>query len=147
MRYLRVLIAVGMLLPCAAWAQKQMYAIPVQKDVPVYQNRIRKVYEKPLFVMEEQGRYVVVEKAKDALKVQDGDRKAGWVEKGKVKTVLENKEFSFDAVQVQPWIDNPQLVVIIDGNDPSAKPIVLERSFADALRENVDQETINRQVN
>jgi hypothetical protein len=147
MRYYAVFLAVGMLLPCAAWAQKQMYAIPTQKEVPVYQNEMRKIYEKPLFVMEEQGRYIVKEKGKDAIKIQDRDGKTGWVESGRVKIVSENKLFVYEPAEVQKWLDYPQPLIVFGGDSAIQNPVILDRSFADALRENVDQETINRQVN
>jgi hypothetical protein len=69
------------------------------------------------------------------------------VESGRVKIVSENTSYAYEAAEVLSWLDNPQLITILDANNPKATPLVLERSFADALRENVDQETINRQVN
>jgi hypothetical protein len=146
MRYYAIFLALSMMLPWAAWAQKQMYAIPVQKDVPVYQNEIRKLYEKPLFVMEEQGRYFIKETGKNAVKIQDREGSAGWVELRRIKMVSENKSFSYDPAVIESWLDNPQLTAIIDGNDPKANPLILDRSFADALKENVDKETIFRQA-
>jgi hypothetical protein len=52
----------------------------------------------------------------------------------------------FDDAEVIGYLDNPTPVYIIDADNPNADPIKLDRSFADALRENVDRETIERQT-
>jgi len=52
----------------------------------------------------------------------------------------------FDNAEVIGYLDNPTPVYIIDSDDPNADPINLDRSFKDALRENVDKETVERQA-
>jgi hypothetical protein len=52
----------------------------------------------------------------------------------------------FDNADVIGYLDNPTPVYIIDAEDPNSDPINLTRSFKDALRVNVDQETIERQT-
>jgi hypothetical protein len=147
MKYYAVFLAVGMLLPFAAWAQKQMYAIPLQKDLPVYQNEIRKLFESPLFTVCSESRLVVKETGKNAIKVQDLDGRTGWVEKTRVKIISQNKTIKYDPAAVEGYPDVPDVVWVPGKPDPLTTPVILERSFADALRENVDQETIDRQVN
>ena len=56
-----------------------------------------------------------------------------------------NKSFRFDSTDVHGYLDNPTLTCILDSDDPSAEPIHLERSFKDALCENLDKETVDRQ--
>ena len=72
--------------------------------------------------------------------------KRGWVDKGSVVAVGKSKTFVFDNADVIGYLDNPTPVYIIDADDPNANPITLDRSFKDALRENVDRETVERQV-
>ena len=60
--------------------------------------------------------------------------------------VGKSKTFVFDNAEVIGYLDNPTPVYIIDIDDPNADPINLDRSFKDALRENVDKETVERQV-
>jgi hypothetical protein len=147
MRYYAVFLAVGMLLPFAVWAQKQMYAIPTQKEVPVYQNEIRKLFESPLFTVSSESRLVVKETGKNAIKVQDLDGRTGWVEKARVKIISQNKTIKYEPAAVEGYINDPGVIWVPGKPDPLTNPVILERSFADALRENVDQETIMRQVN
>ena len=56
------------------------------------------------------------------------------------------KKFMFDDAEVIGYLDNPTPVYIIDADNKDATPIKLDRSFADALRQDVDRETVERQV-
>jgi hypothetical protein len=68
------------------------------------------------------------------------------VEKRLVITIGKSKTFVFDNAEVMGYLDAPTPVYIIDSDDPNAERIYLDRSFKDALRDNVDKETIERQV-
>jgi hypothetical protein len=59
--------------------------------------------------------------------------------------VRQNQIFLFDTIDVEPFSSEPSLLVIIGKDDNPENAIVLDRSFADALRENIDRETIYRQ--
>ncbi len=61
-------------------------------------------------------------------------------------TVLGAKTFSFENTDVLGYLDNPTPVYIIDVDDPNAEKITLDRSFKDALRDNVDKFTLEREV-
>jgi hypothetical protein len=87
-----------------------------------------------------------LENGKQSFKVQKGDGTVGWIEKRLVQTTGKSKTFVFDDAEVIGYLDNPTPVYIIDADNPNADPIKLDRSFADALRENVDRETIERQT-
>lgn len=147
MRYCIVSLVAAVCMPCAVWAQQLMYAIPLQKELDVYQNEVRKLYEKPLFVVAGDSRLVVKETGKNSLRVQDAEGRAGWVEKSLVKIVGENKMYSYDPINIENQLNGPIMLWIIEGDDYVGKPIALDRSFADELRENVDRETIARQTN
>jgi len=55
-----------------------------------------------------------------------------------------SKSMAFEAAEVMGYLDNPTPVYIVDIDDPNADPITLDRSFKDALKENVDKETMER---
>jgi hypothetical protein len=131
-----------------AFAQKDLkkYVTPTKDEVGVFKNEVRELYEKPSFVVGTSDRLLVLETGKQSYKVQKGDGTAGWVEKRLVVTTGKSKSFVFDDAEVIGYLDNPTPVYIIDADNPNADPIKLDRSFADALRENVDRETIERQT-
>ena len=131
-----------------AFAQKdaKKYVTPTKEDVGVFKNEVRELYEKPSFTVGTNDRLLVLETSKQAYKVQKSDGETGWVEKRLVVTTGKSKSFVFDDAEVIGYLDNPTPVYIIDADNPNADPIKLDRSFADALRENVDRETIERQT-
>ena len=141
------LIIIG-LMATLAFAQKDLkkYVTPTKDEVGVFKNEVRELYEKPSFVVGTSDRLLVLETGKQSYKVQKGDGTAGWVEKRLVVTTGKSKSFVFDDAEVIGYLDNPTPVYIIDADNPNADPIKLDRSFADALRENVDRETIERQT-
>jgi hypothetical protein len=141
------LIIIG-LMATLAFGQKDMkkYVTPTKDEVGVFKNEVRELYEKPSFVVGTSDRLLVLETGKQSFKVQKGDGTTGWVEKRLVVTTGKSKSFVFDDAEVIGYLDNPTPVYIIDADNPNADPIKLDRSFADALRENVDRETIERQT-
>jgi hypothetical protein len=139
-------LAVAMLMPSVFAVQKQTYAIPVQKELAVYQNQIRKLYEKPLFTVTGENRLIVRESGENAVKVEDAEGRTGWVEKKLVTLVREYRKFVYDAASVERYLDAPELIWV-EGKDQSVENfLTLSRSFTDELRENVDQETVIRQT-
>jgi len=146
MKLYSIILGIGILLPAAAWAGNRLYAVPLQKDVPAYRNETRKLYEKPAFVLDEKTRYVVKETGKALLRIGDNAGNEGWVEKSAIKTISENSSFTYDPADVSTWLENPQPFMVFGPDFADQTPIVLERSFADALRINVDHETVSRQA-
>jgi hypothetical protein len=146
LKYVSFLI-VGLMVTIA-FAQKdtKKYVTPTKEDVGVFKNEVRELYEKPVFTCGSNDRLLVLETGKQSYKVQKGDGETGWVEKRLVVTTGKSKSFVFDDAEVIGYLDNPTPVYIIDADNPNADPIKLDRSFADALRENVDRETIERQT-
>ncbi|MDR2692673.1 MAG: hypothetical protein LBB74_00455 [Chitinispirillales bacterium] len=70
---------------------------------------------------------------------QPKSERAGVGEKSAV-----SKTMSFNATEVQGYIDTQSPVAIIDIDAAEQEPIVLNRSFKDALKENVDRESLER---
>jgi len=118
---------------------------PNKDGVGVYKNEIRELYEKPLFTVGTSDRLSIVGTKGNFYKVKVKGR-TGWVEKSNVQSVGRSRTFVFDNAEVVGYLDNPTPVYIMDTDDPNADPINLDRSFKDALRENVDKETVERQV-
>jgi len=55
-----------------------------------------------------------------------------------------SKSMNFNALEVQGYIDAQSPVSVLDINDAAQDPIILNRSFKDALKENVDRESLER---
>jgi len=112
----------------------------------VYQNEIRKPYENPIGSVNMADRLQVIEEKRNHYKVK-GPGVTGWIEKQLVASAAKgSKTYLFDDAEVLGYLDNPTPVYIIDADDKDRDPIKLERSFAEALRENVDRETVERQA-
>jgi len=52
--------------------------------------------------------------------------------------------YTFSQVEIVGYQDNPTPFYILDANDGQNMIVDLERSFSDALKRNVDKETIQR---
>ncbi|MCL2220131.1 MAG: hypothetical protein FWC23_08565 [Chitinispirillia bacterium] len=55
-----------------------------------------------------------------------------------------SRSLSYDALEIEGYFGNPTLVQITLTDDPDSEPIVLDRSFREALKENSDKETMER---
>lgn len=55
-----------------------------------------------------------------------------------------SKSMLFEAAQVQDYLDVKTPVAILEVGEVDADPISLNRSFKDALKENMDRESIER---
>ncbi len=126
-------------------AEAKKYVQAKQNDVGVYKNQIREVYEQPIFKVGTDDRLLILESKGDHYKVQNAEGQVGWVEKRLVVAIGKSKTFIFDNAEVLGYLDAPTPVYILDSDDPNAERIYLDRSFKDALRDNVDKETVERQ--
>ncbi len=123
----------------------QSYVSAKKRGTKVYENEVRKLNEQAIFEVGPDDRLSILETGRNGYRV-DFNGQRGWVEKNAVVKVGKSKTFVFDNADVIGYLDNPTPVYIIDADDPNANPITLDRSFKDALRENVDRETVERQV-
>ncbi|MDG5816096.1 hypothetical protein QA601_13465 [Chitinispirillales bacterium ANBcel5] len=132
---------------CSA-AFAQTVVTPNSDGVGVYENEIREVYENPIFTVDRNDNLTVVETQARHYKVRTGGGQVGWVERNRVSAVSSDegrsRTFVFDNAEVVGYLDNPAPVYIMDTDDPGAEPISLDRSFKDALRQNIDRETLER---
>ena len=144
MRLMTILVCTGLV--CTIFGQSAKFVQPKQDNVGVYKNQTRELYEKPLFSVDVNTSLRVVRSTKDHYKVVL-DGKEGWIEKRLTAPIGKGaKTYLFDEAEVIGYLDNPTPVYIIDADDKERDPIKLDRSFAEALRENVDKETIERQT-
>jgi hypothetical protein len=131
----------------ALWAaEAKKYVQPKESNVGVYKNQVRQVYEQPVFKVGPEDRLLILETKGDNYRVQNVDGKNGWVEKRLVAQIGKSKSFVFDNAEVVGYLDNPTPVYILDSDDPNADRIYLDRSFKEALRDNTDLETTERQA-
>lgn len=143
---LTLILAFGVVICAFAGDPVKKYVQPTKDDVGVYKNEVRELYEQPLFTVGTNDRLLILDTKARNYKVQSPTGQVGWVEKRLVVATGKSKTFVFDNAEVIGYLDNPTPVYIIDSDDPNADPINLDRSFKDALRENVDKETVERQV-
>jgi hypothetical protein len=149
MRLRNVAACICALAVCVAFAQKDKggeYVQPTKKNIGVYKNEIREVYEEPIFKVGLEDRLLILKRGNNAYQVQDAQGRIGWIERRMVVVTGKSKTFIMGDAEVIGYLDNPTPVYIIDTYDPNSDPIKLDRSFEDALKENVDRETIERQA-
>ena len=127
-----------------AAAPKSRIVIPVRDRVGIYRNETRKLFESPLFAVGTKDRLRVLEKGKRSSKIADTENRQGWIENRLCVTAPGNRLLTFDPAVVNDYLDAQTTTYIIDGLAPGEQPIRLDRSFRDALVENVDRETVDR---
>jgi hypothetical protein len=140
-----ILTAAVLLVSTAAFAQQAKFVQPTKAGVGVYENETRKLNEDAKFTVGVDDRLQVLANGRDHYKVKNATGDVGWIEKRFVASTS-GKKFMFDDAEVIGYLDNPTPVYIIDADSKDAQPIKLDRSFADALRQNVDRETVERQT-
>lgn len=118
---------------------------PKKNGVGLYKNETRGVNESAMETVGIDARLKVLKAKKNHYQVKAPSGAVGWVEKYLVAEAS-GKAFTFDDAEVMGYLDNPTPVYIIDADSKDATPIQLDRSFAEALRQNVDRETVERQV-
>jgi hypothetical protein len=126
------------------WGDNEKYAIAAKDSVPVFKNDIHVPGETPLFIIGKQDRPLVISTGGKTYEIQKNDL-IGWVDKEAV-SVSSAKTMVFDTANVLGYLDNPTTLYILDANNPTGQSIKLERSFAVEILENVDRETVERQV-
>jgi len=144
MRWKKLILIFTVAAASLVFAEK--IVVPKQDGVGIYKNEVRGVYEEPILKVGTNDRLEVLKKKGRSYEVRTPDGQTGWVEERLVASAGKSRTFVFDNADVIGYLDNPTPVYIIDTDDPNADPINLDRSFKDALRENVDKETVERQI-
>ncbi len=127
-----------------------------QNNTGIYLNETREMYEEPVARVSRGTQLTVLETTSRNYRVRTADGDEGWVERRLVSDVAPQEgsrargsrnpstAFVFDDAEVQGYLDNPAPVFIMDTDDGGSDPITLDRSFKDALKQNVDRETMER---
>lgn len=118
---------------------------PTKNKVGLYKNEKRSVNENAIKILSLEERLRVLKSKRDHYQVRLDDGTVGWVEK-RLVAEASGKSFMFDDAEVIGYLDNPTPVYIIDADSKDATNIKLDRSFAEALRVNIDRETVQRQT-
>lgn len=143
MRILAIMLVV-LVSSTSIFAQKNAHFVqPKQDDAALYKNRVRKAYEKSIATVSSKERLKVLKKQSGFYQVRTSDGTIGWIEASLVANAS-GKSFMFDDANVTGYLDDPTPIFIIDADNRDGTPIKLERSFAEALTENLDRETIER---
>jgi hypothetical protein len=146
MKMKRVLVLVLMAVTALWAAEAKKYVKPTENNVGIYKEKTHGAADQPLFTVGAQDRLVLVKVEGDYDKVANVDGVTGWVDKRLMVSIGSKNSFSFENAEVLGYIDNPTPIYIIDQDDPNAEKITLDRSFKDALRDNVDKLTLEREV-
>jgi len=144
MRSTLLFLALVIFSASVSYAQAPKFVQPNKNDVGLYKNETRSVNETAILEVGLNDRLKVLRAGRDHYQVQTDDGKVGWIEK-RLVAAASGKSFLFNDAEVIGYLDNPTPVYIIDADSKDATPIKLDRSFAEALRENVDRETVERQ--
>jgi hypothetical protein len=124
----------------------EQYAIPISNGTSVFVHNPRIVGEPPVFTAGSEDRLLILEKKDDKYKVTNRNHLVGWVDVSLVTLMKSSETLSFSGSEVNAYLDNPSPVYIIDADNVVGKTILINRSFAGELRENIDRMTMERMV-
>jgi hypothetical protein len=133
-----------------AFAQKVGDSMqPRKANTQIYANEVRGTYEAPVASVGQSDILTVTEVRKNHLKVSTASGAEGFVQRSDLSkasnaAIAKSRAYTFGAMEVQGYNDVPTSIYIIDETDPNADPISLDRSFKEALKVNVDRETMER---
>jgi hypothetical protein len=136
------------LIAVSAWSASgdARYVIPIKNNTPIYEHMSGVAEEKPVFTAGTSDWLMVLETNGDLLKVTDMKGNSGWINKPLVRQAATDKSMTFNGADIFAYLENPQPILILDGDNPDATRIMLDRSFAMELQDNIDRNTVNRIV-
>lgn len=109
-------------------------------------NSPKTASEKPAFFVGTGDKLMIVGLKPGVYKILSTRGDIGWIDKVSVRELRPGETMTFGEADVLGYLDNPTPIYILDPNDPIHNPILLERSFAQELKQNVDRMTIDRIV-
>jgi hypothetical protein len=139
-------VLMGMLLGCfmlsISWAEEKV-VLAKRNGVKVYKNKKSKMNEKPVAKASKNDYLKVIKEDKGAKKYQVATAGGviGWVNISDTKTASGTQaKYSFDDLEIQGWLDNPQAIYILDQDESDLGGFRLDKSFAGMMEENLDRE-------
>jgi len=124
----------------------EQYAVPISNGTSVFSHNPRIVGETSVFTAGTVDRLLILEKKEDKYKVTNRNHLVGWIDTNLVTLMKPSETLSFSGADVNAYLDNPTPVYIIDADNGVGKTILIDRSFAGELRENIDRMTMERIV-
>jgi len=134
---------VGLLAVCLPLAAAQLTAT-ITKPAAVYEKEFHSQYEKPLYSVSKGDKLDVLQQKDLTFQVRNRGYKTGWINRDVCTIKTKSTSFTFDPTQVEGFIDNTGTILVPGSNLLVDDTIKLNRSFRNALVENVDKETIER---
>jgi hypothetical protein len=148
MRILLYGLSVILLNVASAWSvsHTDLYVTPIKNDIAVFAHNPQSTGERPVFLVGTGDWLKVLESTGDMYRVSDMKGNIGWIGKTSVKQAASGETLTFGDAGVFAYLDNPTPVYILDASNPLDKSILLDRSFSEEIRDNVDRMTIERIV-
>ncbi|KMQ51689.1 hypothetical protein CHISP_1446 [Chitinispirillum alkaliphilum] len=135
---------------CATVFARERMVQADQNNLGIYRNETRELYEQPITTVSRGTNLTILDTRPPHYRVRTPSGEEGWVERRLVSAVSSaatgptSRAFVFDDADIVGYLDNPAPVFIMDTDDPGSDPITLDRSFKDALKQNIDRETMER---
>ena len=103
--------------------------LEVREDsVPVYQNKQRQLYEKPVFFLKPGEQVKVAEETFNKLRIEAPDGRTGWVSR-KALSDKSPDHFYMKEVKVYGFLENVGPIYILDFENEAFKPIRVAKDF------------------
>jgi hypothetical protein len=116
-------------------------------NTQIFANEVREAFESAIMTIGTDDVVTITDVRSRHFRIRTANGTEGFVAKNDLNRASQaqrSRAFAFEAADVVGYLDNPTPVYIIDMDDPNADPITLDRSFREALKENVDRETMER---
>ena len=139
-----LLIIMTVVLTIAQAEERKRYVIPIQDCIGVYKNKTRLPNREVIYSVCSDDRLIVLADGGKYFKVKDVHGRTGWIEKRLVTSIARSSRMMFEDATIVGYLNNSSPIIILDSDGSGETAIRLERSFLDALRVNVNRETIER---
>jgi hypothetical protein len=127
-----------------SWADNEI--VIAKTNANVFKNELHMQYEEPLYSVD-QNEHLKVMQSKDLqYQVKNKEDQVGWISKNVCTSIIPSKSISFESATVDGYVDNPSFMDVFTAENDETTAISLNRSFKNALRENIDKETVMRSI-